>query len=685
MNRQIILGMGAGQCGTGLLTEILNQQPGAHVTHQRPPLLPWISDESTGGIQERLQRLLETHEARLVGDVAAFYLPYVEEAIRVEPRIRILCLKRPREEVVEGFCQYLDGAFPFPVNHWARELAPGWCHDPVWTRTFPQYDTQDRAEGIGRYWDEYYQRVDELLVQHPENVRLWDTEILTTEAGVREVLTFAGIPESEQTIVTGQRTPPSESSPQPTAPRQALAPMDPRKCVILVPFSGFIHQECEDALEELERRGYRVRRVGGYAAIDQGRNQMATDALVDGFEETLWIDSDVAFHPDSVDQLRAHPHPIVAGIYPQKGKQALACHVAPGARSMVFGKRGGLVEVLYTGTGFMLVRREAYMTIQRKLKLPVCNERFGRPMIPFFQPMVRPIEEGHWYLAEDYAFCERAQQCGYRIYADTSIRLWHIGSYQYGWEDAGLKRQRFDTFTLNFSKAPRTARATETERSPKLANFASQYAWPPQRPEVPPFPQRDGHGPGKLLTDCVSQSTKLVVEVGAWTGNATRFLARLAPEATIIAIDSWDGLRQQQEDPELAPFVSRLHETFLSECWNYRGQIVPVKSSTDEGLQRVAEDGLEADLVYFGAYENAEGLHRDLSAALELFPTAIIAGDGLDKDRVRETLETVTRERNIEYETVASGWRILRSERPAEEQPPAVSIDMRPPDSPDPR
>ena len=62
---------------------------------------------------------------------------------------------------------------------------------------------------------------------------------------------------------------------------------------MLVPFSTFIHQECEDALKELERRGYPVRRVGGYAAIDQGRNQMATDALLDGFEETLWIDSDV--------------------------------------------------------------------------------------------------------------------------------------------------------------------------------------------------------------------------------------------------------------------------------------------------------------------------------------------------------------------------------------------------------
>ena len=45
-----------------------------------------------------------------------------------------------------------------------------------------------------------------------------------------------------------------------------------------------------------------------------------------------------------------------------------------------------------------------------------------------------------------YAFCERARQCGYKIMADTSIRLWHIGEYAYGWEDAGLDRPRHDSF-----------------------------------------------------------------------------------------------------------------------------------------------------------------------------------------------------------------------------------------------
>ena len=173
--------------------------------------------------------------------------------------------------------------------------------------------------------------------------------------------------------------------------------MDPRRCVILVPFATSITPPCERALEELERRGYPVRRVGGYAAIDQGRNQMATDALLDGFEETMWIDADVDFHPNAIDRLRSHRLPIVCGIYPQKGKRALASHVMPGAPKMVFGKDGGLVEILYAGAGFLLVRREAYMAIQQRL--PMCNERFKVPLIPVFPPDASPVRKmgiGTW-------------------------------------------------------------------------------------------------------------------------------------------------------------------------------------------------------------------------------------------------------------------------------------------------
>jgi hypothetical protein len=233
---------------------------------------------------------------------------------------------------------------------------------------------------------------------------------------------------------------------------EARADLDPTRCVVLVPIGGSVVPACEEALAELERRGYQVRRVRGYSAIDQGRNQMATDAMADGFDETMWIDSDVGFDPDDIERLRQHNVPIVCGIYPQKGRRVLACHVLAGTEKLIFGDEGGLTEILYAGTGFLLVRREAYETIQRELQLPLCNERFGgRPMVPYFQPMSHPetVESevsGHWYLAEDFAFCQRARQAGFTICADTRVRLMHYGNYGYSWEDAGMELQRYRTF-----------------------------------------------------------------------------------------------------------------------------------------------------------------------------------------------------------------------------------------------
>jgi hypothetical protein len=142
--------------------------------------------------------------------------------------------------------------------------------------------------------------------------------------------------------------------------------------------------------------------------------------------------------------------PMVSGIYAQKGRRALASHIIPGTSKMVFGQGGGPIEILYAATGFLLVRREVYLRVQLRLGLAVANERFGSPTIPFFQPKMFQIQDGYWYLAEDYAFSERVRSVGFKVVADTSIRLWHVGGYSYGWEDAGTDRERTGSFTLNF-------------------------------------------------------------------------------------------------------------------------------------------------------------------------------------------------------------------------------------------
>jgi GT2 family glycosyltransferase/2-polyprenyl-3-methyl-5-hydroxy-6-metoxy-1,4-benzoquinol methylase/tetratricopeptide (TPR) repeat protein len=223
-------------------------------------------------------------------------------------------------------------------------------------------------------------------------------------------------------------------------------------CVLLVPIAHRLDPNCDSALRHLESHGYAVRRLYGQSAIDQARNEMATDALAEGFDELFWIDADLVFEPQAVEQLRAHNLPLVCGIYPKKGPRALACEFLPGTEKIIFGQGGSLLPLAYAACGFMFTRREVYEKIERQLGLPRCNEQFGKVVVPYFQPLVVAEAKGHWSMAEDYSFCHRARQCGFQIVADATIRLWHVGHYGYSWEDAGSDKERYATYHFHVAQ-----------------------------------------------------------------------------------------------------------------------------------------------------------------------------------------------------------------------------------------
>lgn len=222
--------------------------------------------------------------------------------------------------------------------------------------------------------------------------------------------------------------------------------------VTLVPYLTHVEPACERGLRELERRGVEVRRYPATAAIDRTRCEAATAALRDGFDELMWIDSDIAFEPDDVDRLRHHGVPIAAGAYAKKAARALALYPEPGTKQLQMGEGGGLVKVRYVGAGFLLVRKAAFDAVEQHFGLPTCNAQFGAPLVPYFLPMAVASDGGYWYLGEDYAFCERARQAGIATMVDTTIRLGHVGSYVYGWEDAGQKVPRVTGARFDFEE-----------------------------------------------------------------------------------------------------------------------------------------------------------------------------------------------------------------------------------------
>ena len=161
--QSIVLGIGTGRCGTASLAKMLNQQPDAQCFVRGAAAAAVEGRRCAGACPGAVRPVPAERQGAAVGR-RGLVLPAVPGGghRRWSRTSASSALKRPREEVVTSFCEWLDQTMPLPTNHWAEQPAPGWHHDPNRTRTFPQYDTQNREEGIRRYWDEYYRRVGEL-------------------------------------------------------------------------------------------------------------------------------------------------------------------------------------------------------------------------------------------------------------------------------------------------------------------------------------------------------------------------------------------------------------------------------------------------------------------------------------------------------------------------------------------
>ncbi|MDF3067022.1 MAG: hypothetical protein K0R38_2623 [Polyangiaceae bacterium] len=207
-----------------------------------------------------------------------------------------------------------------------------------------------------------------------------------------------------------------------------------RRVAICV-YRGFIEPACERGLRSLETQGWEVWRRAGSAAIDRERSLLATEALDAGFDALLWVDSDQVFDAAAAQTLDELDEPFVSALIARRGGRDFACVFAEGTREVVLGEGGGPLEVRYVGCGFCLVRRSAFELIVRHFGLPRVVDPSGA-IVPFYLPMVTAVaDRGLAYLGEDYAFCERLRQAGGRVLVDTRLRIGHLGSYEYVFED----------------------------------------------------------------------------------------------------------------------------------------------------------------------------------------------------------------------------------------------------------
>lgn len=194
---------------------------------------------------------------------------------------------------------------------------------------------------------------------------------------------------------------------------------------------------------ELQARGIPMtdNTVVGDALVSRARSIIASAFLRSDADVLLSIDTDIWFRPQDAITLceQAGGKDIISALYMTRNMNTQPALMLPPDEDVLFSQGSPPVEVPFGSTGFMAVHRRVFEKLSEDL--PLCHKGWtdrgaNTSFWPFYMPYPIPWDgDGHMYLSEDWAFCQRARDAGFQVWLDPGIRLGHIGSYMYTLED----------------------------------------------------------------------------------------------------------------------------------------------------------------------------------------------------------------------------------------------------------
>lgn len=192
------------------------------------------------------------------------------------------------------------------------------------------------------------------------------------------------------------------------------------KLLIGIPTLDFIHTEFVKCLTALicklkdDGIDFDVHIESG-TLVYAARERIAHTAINEHYSHVLWLDSDMVFNPDIVEDLLFNGKDFITGVYQTRRK---------GYSSVIFTKMedskisgvldlecceeypSGTFEIAGCGFGCVLIETAVLQDVC--MNKGVC-----------FTPLPN--------YGEDLAFCKRARELGHKIFCDPSVVCGHIG------------------------------------------------------------------------------------------------------------------------------------------------------------------------------------------------------------------------------------------------------------------
>ena len=199
--------------------------------------------------------------------------------------------------------------------------------------------------------------------------------------------------------------------------------------------------------------------------VQRARNYLTDEFVRSGYDHMIFIDSDIHFEPQDVLVMMhfaatRDDMDVVCGPYPKKAISWEKIKVAVDkgyadknpnqleefVGDFVFNPADGItqfrvdepIEVKESGTGFMLITREALQKYDKAFPtqsykpdhVRTANFDGSREIMAYFDCVICPTTKR--YLSEDYMFCQWMRKAGGKVWLLPWMRLKHAGSYIFG-------------------------------------------------------------------------------------------------------------------------------------------------------------------------------------------------------------------------------------------------------------
>ena len=185
------------------------------------------------------------------------------------------------------------------------------------------------------------------------------------------------------------------------------------KLLIAVPAHDQIHTLFTESLIGLIQRlhadgvGVDVKFITG-TLVYAARDKLAAHAIQNGYTHVLWLDADMVFDDELLYDLQFAHKDFVSGIARSRRWPYTSCLFSDLSRiERIDNYPGDTFRIAGCGFACVLIKTSI---------LKAVREKYGTCFLPTSD------------LGEDLAFCKRASDCGFAIWAEPAAKVGHIGN-----------------------------------------------------------------------------------------------------------------------------------------------------------------------------------------------------------------------------------------------------------------